>query len=402
VIRPPQLGHPNPRWAAMHASHIPLLLLCLLASSPTFADRFAGRSLRVDTRVGAELSAIDDAVKQLPILKADETFQIELFVAGGRGGRTRSISVAFDNTGNTFGAYFAIVGIRGILPKVEFLGPTAIRNFSEYPITIPQNDYFATVTLRVIKETPSGLTLGFHTSRTTIEDESNRLTDILSVGGAQISFGRPTYSLFLDLDTKPGNQNVVKSLGLTGAADISIQVFGDRIRFMTGFILRFKYDKKQLVFDTFLPAATLPNPQSLPPSITQLDATLSEVEVAGASFSGSANVEAGLLGTLFFKANETLTRTGVVMTGAEIRRGGTFNAFNTQLSIELSRLDSDFDKDGTVGFRDFLLFAEHFGSQRGQDRYDATFDLLPDSNINFADFVLFTESLTIFTITVIN
>ncbi|MBT5831358.1 MAG: hypothetical protein HOH77_14315, partial [Candidatus Latescibacteria bacterium] len=64
------------------------LMLCLLLSAPLFADRFAGRPLRVDTRVGTELSPINDGISDLPILVADDIFDIELFVEGGRGGRT--------------------------------------------------------------------------------------------------------------------------------------------------------------------------------------------------------------------------------------------------------------------------------------------------------------------------
>ncbi|MBT4136333.1 MAG: hypothetical protein HOE48_00380 [Candidatus Latescibacteria bacterium] len=373
-----------------------------MLSAPLFADRFAGRPLRVDTRVGTELSPINDGISDLPILVADDIFDIELFVEGGRGGRTGAFTVAFENSGNNFGEHFVIERIRGILPQADAPGPTTVKACADRPAIVPQSGYFATITLRAKKDIPAGLQLRFHSTHTTITDDNTSKPDILSVGNTIVVFGRPNYNLFLDLDTAPGNQGIVEATGLSTTNGISVQVFGESIRFMTGFILRFEYDDSQLKFEDFIPGPSLPRAQTLDPVGTLLDSPLVEIEVTAASFSGSANVEDGLLGTLLFQPSEYLTRTGLVMSGAEIRRGGTFNPFFTPLSVEFSRLDADFDKDGSVGFRDFLLFAEHFGSERGQDRYDPAFDLLPDSNINFADFVLFTESLSFFKVTVLD
>ena len=382
---------------------IPLLIaLCVFVTTPLMAARFSARTLLVDTTVGTELSPINDNNTDLPILFANDTFQIELFVAGGRTGKTRAFTVTFENSGNNFGEYFVIERIDGILPQADAPGPTSIKACADFPVTVPTSDYFATVTLRVKKDLQAGQTLRFHTTRNTILDEKTQTEDILSVGNTVITFGRPDYNLALDLDTTPGNQGVIEAKGLSTTEGISVQIFGENIRFMTGFILRFQFDDTQLAFEDFLPSTTLPNVQTLDPIGTAIDSALFEIEVTAASFSGGANVEDGLLGTLFFQPNENLTQTGVIMSGAEIRRGGTFNSFFTPLTVEFSRLDADFDKDGFVGFRDFILFAEHFGSERGQERYDPAFDLLPDSNINFADFVLFTESLSFFTVTVID
>jgi hypothetical protein len=379
-----------------------LIVLCFWVTAPLFADRFSASLLRIDTRVVTELSPINDVIQDLPVLLANEIFQIELFVEGGRGGRTRAFTVTFDNSENNFGEHFAIERIDGILPQTDVAGPTFVKAGANFPVVVPPSGYFATVTLRAKKDLTAGQRLGFNPTRTTITDENTRAPDILSVGNSIITFGRPNFSLFLDLDTAPGNQGVVKGTGLSTTNGIRIQVFGERIRFTTGFILRFEFDESQLTFDDFLPGTALPNAQTLEPVITQLDSPLAEVEVTAASFSGSANVEDGLLGTLLFKPNEDLARTAIVMSGAEIRRSGTFNPFFTPLSIELSRLDADFDNDGFVGFRDFVLFAEHFGSHFGQERYDAEFDLVPDSNINFADFLIFTESLSFLKVKVLD
>ena len=54
--------------------------------------------------------------------------------------------------------------------------------------------------------------------------------------------------------------------------------------------------------------------------------------------------------------------------------------------------NADFDGDGTVGFADFLAFALHFGTQRGDGRYQAKYDLNSDGMIDIQDFISFTVS----------
>ena len=52
----------------------------------------------------------------------------------------------------------------------------------------------------------------------------------------------------------------------------------------------------------------------------------------------------------------------------------------------------DFDGDGTVGFSDFLMFAENFGLSHGDDGFDARFDLNGDWEVGFSDFVIFSRN----------
>ncbi|MCY3681784.1 MAG: PQQ-dependent sugar dehydrogenase [Gemmatimonadetes bacterium] len=53
---------------------------------------------------------------------------------------------------------------------------------------------------------------------------------------------------------------------------------------------------------------------------------------------------------------------------------------------------SDFNGNGVVDFPDFLLFVTAFGSQTGQERYDAKYDLDGNGEIAFDDFLLFVDS----------
>ena len=59
--------------------------------------------------------------------------------------------------------------------------------------------------------------------------------------------------------------------------------------------------------------------------------------------------------------------------------------------IDTPPVSADFDGDGQVGITDFLLFAEAFGSQSGQESFDAKFDLDGDGQVGIADFLLFVE-----------
>ena len=64
----------------------------------------------------------------------------------------------------------------------------------------------------------------------------------------------------------------------------------------------------------------------------------------------------------------------------------TFN--NTSVALQLAVLTPDFNGDGRVGFDDFVLFASQFGLSRGDDQYDAKYDLDGDGVIGFGDFLI--------------
>lgn len=49
----------------------------------------------------------------------------------------------------------------------------------------------------------------------------------------------------------------------------------------------------------------------------------------------------------------------------------------------------DFNRDGCVGFSDFLAFVYHYGLREGQTRYNARYDLDGDKIIGFGDFLIF-------------
>jgi hypothetical protein len=52
----------------------------------------------------------------------------------------------------------------------------------------------------------------------------------------------------------------------------------------------------------------------------------------------------------------------------------------------------DFDGDGEVGFQDFIVFAQVYGSAPDDDGWDSRFDLNGDGQIGFQDFVMFAQA----------
>jgi hypothetical protein len=51
----------------------------------------------------------------------------------------------------------------------------------------------------------------------------------------------------------------------------------------------------------------------------------------------------------------------------------------------------DFDGNGDVDFSDFFLFANYYGTLRGEARFEARFDLDRDGAVGIEDFFLFAE-----------
>ena len=73
------------------------------------------------------------------------------------------------------------------------------------------------------------------------------------------------------------------------------------------------------------------------------------------------------------------------------------SAVRPSLTVEFTMaattaLIGDFDGDDNVGFQDFFLFADHFGTSKESDNWDARFDLAPDDNVGFQDFFVFTDN----------
>ena len=54
-------------------------------------------------------------------------------------------------------------------------------------------------------------------------------------------------------------------------------------------------------------------------------------------------------------------------------------------------LDTDFDNNGCVEFKDFIAFAKHYNLQEGDEDWEEKYDLNHDGEVNFPDFIKFAK-----------
>ena len=208
----------------------------------------------------------------------------------------------------------------------------------------------------------------------------------LGLGGAS----QATFSLSLDVDGAVGDQ-AVTSLDVSPGSVVSLQVFGKDIQNADGISVRFEYDSTQVLYEGFDPGGVLPNAQVLALPSTNPTA----IEISLVSFGGKAAVDSGLVGSVRFLTTSAFSGTTLRLVRAELGRGGqreevTFN--NTSVALQLAVLTPDFNGDGRVDLSDFLLFASQFGLSRGDEQYDAKYDLDGDGTIGFGDFLIFGRS----------
>ena len=107
-------------------------------------------------------------------------------------------------------------------------------------------------------------------------------------------------------------------------------------------------------------------------------------EVFGAREIGS-KIESGGLLTLSIPAGWTGTET------LTIKVRDTHGA-STEAPLQVSakpKLTGDFTGNGSVGFDDFLLFAQQFGNRAGNPAFDSKFDIDGNGEVGFGDFIAF-------------
>ena len=84
----------------------------------------------------------------------------------------------------------------------------------------------------------------------------------------------------------------------------------------------------------------------------------------------------------------------VAVLGLLVFAGHANAGVNTNVITSNATPSPDFDGDNWVGFTDFLIFAQAFGSRQGDGsgRYEAKYDLDGDGEIGFGDFLIFAGS----------
>ena len=122
------------------------------------------------------------------------------------------------------------------------------------------------------------------------------------------------------------------------------------------------------------------------------------VEISVAILGGKALRDAGSLGHATFKvldgfSGETRVELIYVRYNDELKvgSGGAVVVVGGEEPLPTGPTP-DFDEDGTVGFTDFIQFAQVFGAAQGDGRYNAKFDLDEDGIIGFTDFIYFAQA----------
>ena len=163
---------------------------------------------------------------------------------------------------------------------------------------------------------------------------------------------------------------------------IAIEVFATGVRTsLRGVILKFKFDASLL---SYVKAENSAFPLAIPDASagTNLAAT-TPATLAASGFLARAEFETvvDVTGREFAIGIESVTLA---------ESSASQDELTTTSEISFNATPSpDFDGDGTVGFSDFLAFAGHFGTQRGDAAFDARFDLDGDGETRFSDFIVF-------------
>ena len=193
-----------------------------------------------------------------------------------------------------------------------------------------------------------------------------------------------SFSLSLDLDNSEGDQ-AISSLDVFPNRTVPIQIFGTDIASASDLLLRFEFDPTQVVYEEFTRA-----------NIVSGTSALTGKDFANIGITLSAgNASSGLIGTIRFRTTEAFSGTDIRLVRARLVRDGQTETVLMDLSITLRLAkppSPDFDRSGTVGIPDFLLFVDAFGSRRGQDTYEAKYDLNVDGEIGIPDFLIFIDS----------
>ncbi|HCR18357.1 MAG TPA: hypothetical protein DIU35_12825, partial [Candidatus Latescibacteria bacterium] len=231
---------------------------------------------------------------------------------------------------------------------------------------------------------------------------------VVGIGGDAISAGLTssegdgTWSM--DLDDAAGDQEVRELNGTGGGQEFTIQLINNQsISPSLGgsFTIQFDPQKVELVSG------------SVSGIVNQLGSLVFEDNTVAFTLAGLSGVpvEDGYIGQVGFKTLDGFEgETEIVLLVAEIGDATTFENVRSEPKNSVvirsgtgdgdqaPSLSPDFDGDGTVGFRDFIQFAQKYGAKDGDGvsvglpEYEAKFDLDSSGEVGFRDFILFAQS----------
>ena len=286
-------------------------------------------------------------------------------------GGSKSMTVTVTNFGD------AALSITNIVASDNQLSVVP-RQFAVLP---KQNGYF---TLRYEPDRAEDLS-----ARVTIYSNDSKTPIVgFPIVGKGLRSQTTSFTLSLVVDA-PKDQGVYT---LPSDGVIAIEIHGQKVKDAIGFRALFDFDAPSFVYAGFDIGNGIPNGHSPGP---YYPADPSSVEVMAASFGGRIGEPTAKLGTVRFSVSDTLQTGQMRLRYARIRRSGKFEIFADPVVLRFSKqgaLTADFDGDGTVGFGDFLQFAQQFGLSPGDAGYEARFDLDGNGTIGFGDFLVFANA----------
>ncbi len=317
------------------------------------------------TIVTLQARGVRQPVVPIPVISIDSSRRD---FGGVEVGNTKSITVVVTNSGD---ASLTITDITSSNEQVSV---------SPRQLTIPakQNGYF---TLRFQPDRTGDLS-----ARVTIySNDSKTPVSGFPIVGKGLRSQAPSFTLSLVVDT-PKDQDVYI---LPSDGIIAVEIHGHKVKDAIGFRALFDSDTQSFAYSGFDIGDGIPNGHSPGPYYPSGPGS---VEVMAASFGGRIAEPSAKLGTVRFSIADTFRTGQMRLRYARIRRSGKFEVFADPVVLKFSKqggLTADFDGDGTVGFNDFLQFAQQFGLSQDDAGFKALYDLDGDSSVGFSDFVIF-------------
>jgi hypothetical protein len=362
-------------------------ILWIGLTGQVLAGAFEEKPIFLDAQISGQ-PPVNDGRRTFPVLSKDDRILIEVFVGELARGLTSGFTLAFEDDNLAFSSLFEIESFEGVLTE-ENGGRGAAVSVGGNPASVRSPGFLGILTLKALLNVPGGTEIRLEAGSTTIFDSETGAIDELDVTEATIRFVTgQAFEVSLDLDRTSGDQRRTVRNGVAIGETVEVQVHGASLDLMVGYILRFDFDSTMVAFDAFLPGTVFSTVQTVTPEVTARS-----VEVTSASFGGALNVSSGLLGRVFFTVLDSFRSTTTIrLNTAEMLRSSEFvTAVPRQVTLNGV---VDFDGNNVPDFRDFLLFASHFGeSISNSPNFDIRFDLDGDGAVGFPDFLILANAI---------
>ena len=195
----------------------------------------------------------------------------------------------------------------------------------------------------------------------------------------------------MDLDAAKGDQRQTRK-GVRPGGKVTLQLFADGFPEVSGYSVPVNFDTTAVRYTpgSFQAGGFVPG------GVAAASEREGELDIAVTSLTGGTAFGDGFLGQMTFVVLEGLRdSTAFVVTTVRLGLSGAVEqveSVRVMAYITEGQRSPDFDGDGTVGFPDFIQFAQRYGSQEGDAGYDDRFDLNGSGRVDFGDFLVFAQA----------